>query len=177
MSHNVVPANEEMYQSFVQFARICFASDDTSAISFSSAFVDKQLSSTEHKKMAALAIKPLILWKAIITIKSNDKCASSKSHLSRDDYLALPPSHGLTAPQRNLCYDLFEIYEDWRVSNSYWDEPDRVMYILRHGPSVFRDEEYIGWQQRVYKRGEYDLYDSSMWPFLYDMVRRVSKKS
>ena len=175
MSHNVVPANEEMHRSFVQFDRIGFDLDATSGISFLRLFVHQQLSSVEHKKMATLEIEPLILWKAIIKIKSNAKCASSKKFLSRADYLALPPSHGLTASQRNLCFDLFEIYEEWKETNCYWDESDRVMYILRHGPSVFRDEEYIGWGQRVNKRGEYDLLDSSLSHFLYDMVRRGSR--
>ena len=123
--------------------------------------------------MSEMQVEPLTLWHAITTIKSHAKCALTKSSLERKDYLELPQSFGLTVIQRKMCYDLYEKYESWRESEGCWDEVDRSMYILKHGPSVFREKDFVPWAERVNRRGEVDLLDeegSPLWPFLYDNV-------
>jgi len=123
--------------------------------------------------MKSHEIEPLTLWHAIIVIKSNSNCARTKQPLSLDDYITLPISFGLTQTQRKLCYDLFLKYEEWRHNGHYWDEMDRVLYVMTHGPSVFRDDKFIPWAARVNRFGEMDLLDDEgtpLYPFFYDVV-------
>lgn len=168
----VVPDDDSQYESFVQFDRIRFDCDDSN-VSFSQEFIGKFLNSKEQRQMKSHEIEPLTLWHAIIVIKSNSKCASTKEPLSLDDYVALPPSFGLTEVQRRLCFDLFQKYEQWRKDGRYWDEMDRVLYVMKHGPSVFREDEFIPWTSRVNKFGEMELLDDEgapLYPFFYDVV-------
>jgi hypothetical protein len=75
-----------------------------------------------------------------------------------------------------LVYDLFLRYEEWRQSGaSKWDEADRLLYIMEHGPSVFAHQDFVSWEERIYKRGEIELLeeadgDSPLTPFFYHMV-------
>ena len=172
LARRVVPDEDSQYKSFVQFHRIRFDCDESN-ISFSREFVTDFLNSKERKQMTSHQIEPLTLWHAIIVIKSNAKCASTKEPLSLDDYIALPTSFGLTEVQRRLCYDLFLKYEQWRQEAFYWDEMDRVLYVIRHGPTVFREDIFIPWAKRVNKFGEMDLLDEEgvpLYPFFYDLV-------
>lgn len=172
LARRVVPDDDTKYESFVQFDRIRFNCDDSN-ISFSREFIDDFLNSKERRQMKSHGIEPLTLWHAIIVIKSNAKCATTKQPLSLDDYLVLPISFGLTETQRRLCYDLFLKYEEWRHDGRYWDEMDRVLYVMRHGPSVFREDKFIPWTTRVNKFGEMDLLDDEgapLYPFFYDVV-------
>ena len=93
--------------------------------------------------------------------------------LTRDEYLALPATFGLSNRQREVCYDVFQHYESWRVNGSYWDEADRVLYIMSCGPSVFRDPTLVPWAHRVNNMGEYDLLGDDgdpLHPFFFDFV-------
>ena len=172
LARRVVPDDDSHYESFVQFDRIRFDCDDSN-ISFSREFINDFLNSKERKEMKSHEIEPLTLWHAIIVIKSNSICARTKHPLSLDDYIALPISFGLTQTQRKLCYDLFLKYEEWRHNGHYWDEMDRVLYVMRHGPTVFRDDKFIPWAARVNRFGEMDLLDDEgapLYPFFYDVV-------
>lgn len=108
-----------------------------------------------------------------MNIKSHAKCALTKRPLTPAEYLDLPLTFGLTEDQRLVCYKLYEKYEKWRENESYWDEMDRTLYILEHGPSVYREEEMISWSNRVNKRGEIDLLDDEgkpLYPFFFKRV-------
>ena len=172
LARRVVPDDDSHCESFVQFNRVRFDCDDSN-ISFLREFIDDFLNSKERKEMKSHEIEPLTLWHAIIVIKSNSNCARTKQPLSLDDYLSLPISFGLTKTQRKLCYDLFLKYEEWRHNGYYWDEMERVLYVLTHGPTVFRDDKFIPWAARVNKFGEMDLLDDEgapLYPFFYDVV-------
>ena len=172
LASRVVPDDDSLFQSFITFNRIRFDCDsEASGISFSTDFAER-CSKLERKKMSDNSIEPLTLWHAMVTIKSHARCASTKSPLTREEYVALPPSFGLQQNQRELCYELFLKYETWRQQGGFWDEFDRVTYVLRHGPSVYRDATYMSWKDRL-KRGEVELLDeegSPMHPFFFDMV-------
>lgn len=168
----VVPDDDTKYESFVQFDRIRFDCDESS-VSFSRAFVAEYLNSKELKQMKSQGIEPITLWHAIIVIKSSAKCALTKKSLSLDDYIALPPSFGLSETQRILCYEFFIKYEQWRHDGRYWDEMDRIQYVMMHGPTVFRDDKFIPWAERVNRFGEMDLLDDEgvpKFPFFFDSV-------
>ncbi|KAL7541991.1 hypothetical protein ACHAXR_011413 [Thalassiosira sp. AJA248-18] len=168
----VVPDDVSQWKSFVQFDRVRFDCDDSN-VSFSRKFVAGYLNTTERNHMANNMIEPLTLWNTIIVIKSQAKCASTKKPLSLDDYTSLPPSFGLTEEQRQLCYGIFLKYQDWLESKNYWDEIDRVHYVLTHGPSVFREEHFTPWADRVNRFGEMDLLNGEgepLYPFFYDVV-------
>lgn len=173
LARRVAPSSESDSKLFITFDRIRFDCEDSAGISFLSEFVEEYLSKLERKKMDDNSIQPLTLWHAIVTIKSNVKCSISKSSLSLEEYLALPSSFGLQKKQREISYQLFLRYEQWREQKSYWDETDRTMYVLKHGPNVFREEPYLSWTERVVKRGEMDLLDEEgdpLHPFFFDMV-------
>lgn len=172
LSRRVVPSSESDSKLFITFDRIRFDCEDNAGVSFLAKFVDVYLSKLERKKMNDNSIQPLTLWHAIITIKSNARCAITKSVLSLEEYLALPSSFGLQKKQREISYQLFLKYEQWREQNLYWDETDRTIYVLKHGPSVFKEEVYLSWTERV-KRGEMDLLDEEgdpLHPFFFDLV-------
>ncbi|KAL7538711.1 hypothetical protein ACHAXR_008739 [Thalassiosira sp. AJA248-18] len=172
LARRVVPVEDSQYKAFVQFDRVRFDCDGSN-VSFSRHFIDGYLNTKEKKQMATNLIESLTLWHAIIVIKSQAKCATTKLPLTIDDFVALPPSFGLTEVQRQLCHDLFIKYEQWRESEHYWDEMDRVLYILKCGPSVFRDDRFIPWTDRVNRFGEMDLLNDEgepLYPFFYDIV-------
>ena len=173
LARRVDPVDDTQYKSFVQFDRVHFDCDD-SGVSFTREFIDGHLEPKERKLMANNNIESLTLWNAITVIKSQSKCASTKVHLTLEDYTSLSLSYGLTEDQRQLCYRLFLVYENWRESKHYWDEMDRALYVLRFGPSVFREEKFIPWPVRVNKFGEMDLLNEEMteprYPFFYDIV-------
>jgi len=175
LSRRVVPDKDYEYKSFVQFDRVRFDCDDSN-VSFSRQFVAGHLNTNERREMSKNLIEELTLWHAIIVIKSQAKCATSKQPLSLDDYLVLPASFGLTGTQRELCYALFLKYEQWRESERYWDEMDRVLYVLKFGPSVFKDDHFIPWAHRVNKFGQMDLLDDEgepLYPFFYDIGKCI----
>lgn len=172
LARRVVPDDDSSYKSFIQFDRIRYDCDESN-ISFAREFVDGYLNARERKEMTKSLIEPLTLFNAIITIKSHAQVAATKLPLSLDDYLALPPSFGLTKEERNLCYQVFQKYEQWRESGGYWDEMDRCLYVLKHGPSVFREDLFIPWADRVNRWGEVELLDDEgepLYPFFYDIV-------
>ena len=169
---SVIPTNESESNSFITFDRIRFDCDGGSGVSFQTEFVDGHLSMLERKKMTDNSIQPLVLWNAICTIKSNARCAITKCPLTLNEYLSLPLSFGLQTSQREICYSIFLKYEQWRNQKFYWDETDRSMYVQKHGPSVFKEEVYQSWVERV-KRGEMDLLNEDgnpLHPFFFDMV-------
>ena len=75
----------------------------------------------------------------------------------------MPSSFGLTREQRILCYSLFEIYEKWRTKHKFWDEMDRTLYCLKHGPPPLSEFRYVSWQDR---------YDTTFedFPYFFDVV-------
>ena len=185
LARRVVPDEDSDYKSFVHFSKVHYDCDSESGTSFYKEFINgehnernekkgkKYCSDRERKKMKDASIEALTLWYAIITIKSHASCATTKSHLTEDEYLALPPSYGLTHMQRQVCYDMYTTYERWRVNSSYWDEADRVLYIMSCGPSVLRDSAFMPWAQRVNKFGEYNLLNEELaplHPFFFDSV-------
>jgi len=125
------------------------------------------LTEKDRKQMNSEKIEPLTAWQAIISIKSNAQCANTKVPLTREEYVS-SRAFGLSEKQRELCYDLFLKYEKWRKHNRYWDETDRVMYVLKHGPNVFREEKFIPWIYQVK-----DVLDDDglpLYPFFFDIV-------
>ena len=117
--------------------------------------------------MNAEKIEPLTAWQAIVSIKSNARCSTTKLPLTREEYVS-SPAFGLSKEQRELCYDLFLKYEKWRKHNRYWDESDRVMHVLKHGPNVFREEKFVPW---IYQAK--DVLDDDglpLYPFFFDIV-------
>lgn len=134
------------------------------------------LNDKDRKQMNQVYIEPLTLWQAIITIKSNARCANTKMPLTREEYVS-SRAFDLSEEQRELCYDLFLKYERWRKHNDYWDETDRVMYVLKHGPCVFSEEKFVPWTHRVShqdpqvsKDGILDDEGSPQYPFFFDIV-------
>ena len=173
LARRVVPDDDSDYMSFVRFDQVRYDCDSDSGISFCREFIITHLSDKERKQMATNMIEPLTLWNAIITIKSHAQCAITKTPLELDDYMKLPPSFGLTQDQRELCYDLFLKYKDWQKHGSHWDEVDRSIYVLKFGPSVFREDHFIPWTERVNQRGEMNLLDEDgnpLYPFFFDLV-------
>lgn len=153
---SVIPASESESNSFIIFDRIRFDCDNNgSGVSFQTKFVDEHLSKLERKKMTDNSIQPLVLW--------------------NDEYLSLPLSFGLQTSQREICYNIFLKYEQWRNQETYWDETDRSMYVLKNGPSVLKEDVYLSWVERV-KRGEMDLLNEEgdpLDPFFFDMVSTI----
>jgi len=176
LAKHVAPDKDYEQKSFNQGVQVRFDCDDSN-VSFSRQFVADHLNKKERKDMLINLIEPLTLWHAIIVIKSQAQCAVSKQPLSLDDYLALPASFGLTRRQRELCYALFLKYEQWRESEYYWDEMDRVLYVLKFGPSVFRDRRFVSWARRVNRFGEMDLLNDTktepLHPFFYDIGKCI----
>lgn len=127
------------------------------------------LNDKDRKQMNQAYIEPLTLWQAIITIKSNAQCSTTKLPLTREEYVS-SRAVDLSGEQKQLCYDLFLKYERWRKHNDYWDETDRVMYVLKHGPCVFREEKFVPWTHRVSKDGVFDDDGLPLYPFFFDMV-------
>jgi len=173
LARRVVPDDEADYQSFIRFDRVFYDCDEEGGRSFYREFICKFLNDNERKQMTEASIEPLVLWFAIITIKSPAQAGATKSSLKLDEYLKLPPSFGLNISQRALCYELSKKYEGWRESGPFWDESDRVRYVLKHGPSTFRDEMFVSWADRVNRKGETALLDDDgnpLLPFCFDIV-------
>ena len=173
LARRVVPDDDSDYQSFVLFDKVYYDCDDESGISFNKKFVDCYLSDKERKRMSDALVEPLTLWFAIITIKSHASCVATKMSLTRDEYLALPVSFGLSENQRHLCYDMFTVYQEWCDKFSYWDEASRALYVLTYGPSAYRDANFVPWTHRVNSGGEYDLLDEDgapQFPFFFDKI-------
>lgn len=189
LARRVVPDDDSEYKSFVRFDKVRYDCDSESGTSFYKEFINGvhnegkeknekkekkyYLSKIALEKMSNSSLEPLTVWFAIITIKSHATCAATKMPLTRDEYLALPPTFGLSDKQREVCYDVFQHYESWRVNGSYWDEADRVIYIMSCGPSVFRDPTLVPWAHRVNNMGEYDLLGDDgdpLHPFFFDFV-------
>ena len=172
LARRVIPKNG-FECKFVISSRIRFDCDESN-ISFSRQFIDTYLNAKERRQMKSLMVEPLTLWNAIITIKSNSNCATTKQPLSQEVYINLPASFGLKKDQRLLCYELFTKYEQWRLEEHGWDDSDRVLYILRYGPSVFQDERFIPWAQRVNSYGETDGLlneeGNPLYPFFWELV-------
>jgi len=102
------------------------------------------------------ALAPLTLDASIINSKSN-KCVVTKVYLTREEYMLLGPSYGLHKDQRKVVYDFYLKYEEWLLSSQGWDEADRVLYVLKWGPSVFSDSSPIPWTIRANSYGESDV--------------------
>eukprot|EP00588_Corethron_pennatum_P035438 CAMPEP_0194349738 /NCGR_PEP_ID=MMETSP0171-20130528/107259_1 /TAXON_ID=218684 /ORGANISM="Corethron pennatum, Strain L29A3" /LENGTH=171 /DNA_ID=CAMNT_0039117229 /DNA_START=468 /DNA_END=979 /DNA_ORIENTATION=- len=118
------------------------------------------------------ALAPLTLDAATIKIKSN-KCAVTKVHLIREEYMMLGPSYGLHKDQREVVYDFCVKYEEWLLSSQGWDEADRVLYVLKWGPSVFSDSSLIPLTIRTNSYGESDVLNfekNHLYPFFLDVV-------
>jgi len=173
LARAVIPDEESQQQTFINFDRVYYDCDNEGGKSFYKLFVSEELSNKEREQMTAASIEPLVLWFAIITIKSPAQCAATKMSLTRDEYLSLPASYGLNNEQRELCYELYIKYEVWREDLSSWDEIDRVRYVLSHGPITFREETFVPWAERVHRNGDMSLLDQDgnpLHPFCFDMV-------
>ena len=157
-------------RSFGRFDQIRFDCDEGSGVPFLRAFFESHLSSHERDILQRSSIQPLTLWHAIIVIKSTAQCVNTKRHLERHDYFQLPISFGLTLEQRKVCFDYYLKYEEWRSDAGYYDESDRSMYILRHGPSVFRQDNFVSWTETFDQAGVVDKSGNPLFPFFYDMV-------
>ena len=175
LARRVAPEDDDEYKNFSTFNRVRFDCGVEGGISFVNDFIDGYLNNNERTRLANHHVEPLTLWAGIITIKSNTKCALTKTPLSREDYLSLGPSYGLRKDQREVVYDFYLQYQEWLSTSDVqaWDESDRNMYVMTHGPSVFSDKSFIPWKQRVESFGEMDLLDSDgnpLHPFFFDMV-------
>ena len=175
LARRTAPTNEGDCRSFSTFNHVRFDCGVEGGISFLSDFVGGYLNDNERDRMAKYEIASLTLWAGIITIKSNARCAVTKAPLTRESYLALGPSFGLRQEQREVVYGLFLQYQEWisQSESHAWDEADRSMYVLRHGPSVFSDDTFVPWTERVQAMGEMDLLDGDgnpLHPFFFDMI-------
>ena len=173
LAKRVSPDDDSQRRSFVRFDQVHFDCDEDVGTSFFRQFVGKYINDNERKAMNESNLEALTLWQAITTIKSQAECAATKQALSLEAYIGLPSRFGLAQPQREVCYDLFEKYELWKSVEAGWDEADRSIYILTHGPSVYRDSVFIPWRDRVNRGGEIDLLDDEggpRAPFCFDMV-------
>lgn len=178
LAREVKPTDEAEYRRFSALTQIHFG--DTTGTGLSSTmsfddFIQNCLEENERKAMRTNSVEPITLWTAFRDIKSNVQCSVSKRPLLRHEYLDLPASFGLRQEQRELVYDLFLQYEQWRKSGgAKWDEADRLLYILKWGPSVFANPQFVSWEERAYKRGEVELLeedgDAPLAPFFYNMV-------
>lgn len=164
---------------FSTFSQVQFestaATDSDSSISFLDGFIGNFLSAKEQKTMKENRVESMTLWTAFRIIKSNIHCSLTKNPLSRDEYMKLPKSFGLRPGQRKVVYDLYLRYEEWLEHGRYkWDDADRVLFILKHGPSSFSDREYKSWERRAYREGDVSLLEadgeSPLSPFFYDLV-------
>jgi len=172
MTRIVKTENAVAVHVFPSFLQVSFA-ESSNGVSFERDFVGSILQASEWQRMADSSIQPLLLWEAFRVIKSNALCARMKRPMKRDEYLRLPGSYGLTMQQRHIVYDLFLQYTSWMTSGKpKWDEADRVMHVLKNGPTPFQDEDFLSWEER-YRRGEPGLVDRDgvpCSPFFYDLV-------
>lgn len=193
MARRVMPDDENDQRSFLSPHQVKFeSSEEDKRPSFSIDFIGKQivekkestkskrsaekekkkasefsLTEKDRKQMNHASIEPLTSWQAIISIKSNAQCANTKVPLTREEYVS-SRAFGLSEEQRELCYDLYIKYEKWCKHNRYWDETDRVMYVLKHGPCVFREEKFVPW---IYQ--DKDVLDDEgfpQYPFFFSHV-------
>ena len=136
------------------------------SLSFQSSSIEGYLEDGERAAMKKNRIEQLTLWTAIRTIKSHATVAKTKQPLSEGEYLALPPTFGLDEGQRSVAYRLYERYNEWIHSDErpLWDEADRVLYCLKHGDSVFSDEEFHSWATRAFQWGEEGYADKEDMP-------------
>ena len=172
LARRVVPDEDQDYKSFVRFDHVRYDCDEDSGVSFLEKFVNL-LGERTKKQMAVADIEPLTLWFAIITVKTHARCAATKMPLTLEEYLSLPQTFGMTSGQRQLCYELFTKYQEWCSGGSYWDEADRSLYIIKYGPSAYREKAFVPWAERVNHRGETNLLDEEgnpLYPFFADMV-------
>jgi len=178
LSRRVEPAEESLSRTFSAFNQVHFGETTgtgaSSSINFEADFVESFLEDGERSAMKTNLVEPITLWGAFRVIKSNVKCSETKSPLSQEDYLKLPRSFGLSQTQRTLVYKLYLRYIEWLNSGNFkWDEADRVLYILRYGPSVFAECDFVSWEERAFQRGEMDLLEDDempLVPFFYHMV-------
>jgi len=170
MARRVIPDHKADARSFGRFDQVRFDCDEGSGVSFLRVFFESHLSSHERDLLQRSSIQPLTLWHAIIVIKSTAQCVNTKRHLEQHDYFQLPISFGLTLEQRKVCFDFYLKYEEWRSDAGYYDESDRSMYILRHGPSVFREDIFVSWTDTFDQAGVVDKSGNPLFPFFYDMV-------
>lgn len=169
MARRIQPEKESEKRIFSAFTQVQFGdttgTGTASTVSFEKDFTKNFLQMGERNAMVSHKIQPLTLWSAFRTIKSSVGCSVTKAALTEAEYLALPPSYGLDAKQRTVVYGLFLRYGEWLSSGgSRWDEADRVLYILRHGGSVFSDDKYISWHERAFSYYEDGIVDSENMP-------------
>ena len=162
--------HDKVHKTFAPFSHVQYGETATSH-DFQKDFFYKYLDEGAKKKLKTLQIEPKTLWTSIRVIKSHTRCSVTKEHLSREEFMALPKSYGLTKDQRLLTYEMYLIYQDWLRDGEFkWDEADRVMFIAKNGESVFVDEEFVSWQKRAFERGEENLVDAEdnpLFPFFH----------
>lgn len=100
LARRVIPKNG-FECKFVTSSRIRFDCDDSN-ISFYRQFIDTYLNAKELRQMKSLMVEPLTLWNAIITIKSNSNCATTKQPLNQEVYIDLPASFGLKKGSKTI---------------------------------------------------------------------------
>lgn len=164
------PARIEDARSFRIFSQVHFSeitsTGSAAGNSFQQEFVGTYLTASERSCMARGGLEPLTLWTAIRVIKSHAIVSQKMRPLSRNEYLSLPKTFGLSEIQRTLAYNLYEKYREFcqRSRQGLWDEADRVLYCLKHGGSVFSEPEFVSWECRAYKWGEEGLIDEDGMP-------------
>jgi superfamily I DNA/RNA helicase len=164
--------HDQVHKTFAPFSHVQYGETTQSGNhDFQIEFYHDYLDEGTKKKLKTLQIEPKTLWTSIRVIKSHTRCSVTKEHLSREEFMALPKSYGLTNDQRHLTYDMYLIYQDWLIDGEFkWDEADRVMYIAKNGESVFADQEFVSWQKRAFERGEENLVDTEdnpLFPFFH----------
>lgn len=168
LARRIEPEDEEERRTFSTFNQVHFG-EMTGTGAASSA-----LEEGERKAMKDNLVEPITLWGAFRVIKSSAKCSVTKVPLSQDEYLNLPRSFGLNKAQRTLVYKLYSRYSEWLNEGMVkWDEADRALYVLRFGPSVFTDCEFVSWEERAFRHGEVDLLEDDkmpLGPFFYHAV-------
>mmetsp|Transcript_14131 Transcript_14131/g.25605 ORF Transcript_14131/g.25605 Transcript_14131/m.25605 type:complete len:611 (+) Transcript_14131:567-2399(+) len=178
LGRSVTPQSESDKQNFPLFSQVQYLSTihpgANSSVNFLDGFVGGFLTRRERKVMDENLVEPMTLWTAFRTIKSSARCSLTKQPLHQNDYMKLREAFDLIPEQRNVLYDLYLRYEEWLEQLSYkWDEADRLLYILKLGPSVFSEHSFKSWERWAYHFGEIELLEEDceapLSPIFYDM--------
>lgn len=135
-----------------------FSEADDSSNKETIGFVRKELTFTLFRKeiwrkmnsRVKSSLDPALVWLEIksyikgsveaLHINDEDRDLSQRRFLSRDEYLSLPRKMSrIDSSQRQVVYDLYEMYEKIKKERCYFDEMD-IVYNLAGRICLFRNE-------------------------------------
>lgn len=95
------------------------------------------------KSQQVISLNPEYLWEEIrILIKGSFKSIRGENNLlSLKEYLALTNQSVFPSNSDfNFIYNLATYYQEWLISQNYWDELDLTQYLLRQLPSNYQGD-------------------------------------